>query len=125
MKKKVATKKPIKKAKKSRIEIPLPEGHFLGTMKNITGQRGSGIANLNFTDGSSVMIESGFGVRQLAACYGADMFEGDLIDKIRGQQIVYTVDDFGILAGFSPYSEFKKDYAEHLRNKRKSKGGRK
>lgn len=109
--------KTTKKPKTERI-LKMPKDHHFGIIKSISGTPGSGLAELNFTDGCSVMIESGFGLRQLAACFGASEGRGDLIQKIRGERIVYTLDDFGILAGFSPYSEFKRDYAAFLRKKK-------
>lgn len=66
----------------------------------------SGLWTLHFEDGTSVHLESGFGVRQLAACFGAHEGTGDLQEKIKGQEIVYTEDAFGILEGFTPAEEW-------------------
>ncbi len=52
-------------------------------------------------------IESRFGVRQLAACFGATEGSGDLQEKIEGQEIVYSVDSFGVLIGFTPLDEWE------------------
>jgi hypothetical protein len=74
----------------------------------------SGLWTLIFQDGRSVLVESGFGVRQLAACFGATEGSGDLLEKVVGQEIVFSTDDFGmlggidraILAGFTPIEEW-------------------
>jgi hypothetical protein len=62
----------------------------------------SGLWTLIFEDGSSAHIESGFGVRSLAACFGATEGTGDLMEKIEGEEIVFGVDDFGIVEWFIP-----------------------
>jgi hypothetical protein len=116
--------KKTKKAEKPERIMKMPKDHLFGVIKDVTGTPGSGLANLNFTDGCSVLIESGFGLRQLAACFGAEQGAGDLNRKIRGQKIVYTLDDFGILAGFSHYADFKRDYGAYLRKKNKRRVGK-
>lgn len=57
-----------------------------------------------------VPIESGYGVRTLAACFGATEGTGDLLEKIVGREIEYEVDDLGILLRFAP-TEFA-DFGE-------------
>jgi hypothetical protein len=113
-------KKP-RKAPKPVRSLKLPPNHYYGKIKGIGGVKGSGLATLEFEDGSSVMIDSGFGIRQLANCYEAHESKGDLLDKIRGQELIYTVDDFGILAGFSPLADFKRDYGKYLKERRNLK----
>ena len=61
----------------------------------------------------SVYIESGTGVRALAAAFGATEAAGDLQDKIKGQAIVFSVDHMGILEGFTPAADW--DEAEYQR----------
>jgi len=68
----------------------------------------SGLWTLHFESGRSVMISSGYGVRQLAACFGAKEGSGDLLEKIVGRDIVYSTDDLmGIeIEGFTPTDEW-------------------
>ena len=80
---------------------------YRGTIAAISGHPMSGLWNLHFEDGTSVHIESGHGVRQLAACYGAHEGTGDLQDSIEGQDIIYSVDCFNILCGFTPTHEWE------------------
>jgi hypothetical protein len=66
-----------------------------------------GIATLYFKDGSSVFVESGIGLRALARCFGAREGGGDLLRKIRNRRIVYILDEFGVMVGFTPASRWK------------------
>lgn len=79
----------------------------------ISGHPMSGLWELYFTDGSSVHIESGFGVRTLAAAFGAREGTGDLMEKIKGQKIAFIENEFGVLEIFTPYAEWKEMLAEH------------
>lgn len=79
---------------------------YRGTIAAISGHPLSGLWNLHFEDGSSCHIESGYGVRQLAACYGCREGIDNLQDHIEGQDIIYTVDCFNILCGFTPTTEW-------------------
>ena len=78
-----------------------------GIIKGLTGHPMSGLWQLRFEDGHVAHIESGFGVRQLASCFGATEGTGDLLEKIVGQEIVYSVDEFGVLEGFAPIEEWE------------------
>lgn len=79
-----------------------------GTIAGISGHPMSGLWTLHFQNGDSCYIESGFGVRQLAACFGATEFKkGDLFEKIKDQEIIYSVDDFNVLYGFTPSDEWE------------------
>jgi hypothetical protein len=84
----------------------------VGTILGISGHPMSGLWTLHLDSGSA-LIESGYGVRILAACFGATEGTGDLLDKIRGKKIAYRVDAFGVLEGFTPYDEFLEVLKEH------------
>ena len=73
----------------------------------ISGHPMSGLWNLVFMDGNTVHIESGYGVRNLARCFGASEGKGDLQDKIRGQDVYYSADAFGVLEAFTPANEWE------------------
>jgi len=75
------------------------------TIAGIGGHPMSGLWTLQFEDGSSAHIESGYGVRALASCFGATEGTGDLLMKIRGKEIYYSVDAFGVLEAFTPVDE--------------------
>jgi hypothetical protein len=76
---------------------------YRGTIQGLSGNPTSGLWFLNI-DGHGIPIESGFGVRQLAAAFGATEGTGDLLDKIVGQEIVWSFDELGmVLGGFTPY----------------------
>jgi len=64
-----------------------------GIISKVESDVGSGIATLHFQDGSSVLVESGFGLRQLA-----DAFEGE--ESVVGKPIVYERDEYGIMTTF-------------------------
>lgn len=76
-------------------------------IEGISGHPMSGLWHLSMDNGDTVHIESGYGVRQLASCFGATEGEGDLLKKIQGQEIVYSVDEFGALEGFTPFEEWQ------------------
>lgn len=67
------------------------------TILDIQGDPGSGLAVIMFTDGTTVCIESGFGLRQLA-----NAFNG----KVIGQEIVFSVDEFGLMDSFCPAEDY-------------------
>lgn len=71
-----------------------PEVKF-GVIAGLSGHPMSGLWTLHFEDGSSAYIESGFGVRQLVSAFGG-------VRNIKAQAVEYTVDDLGLLAGFTP-----------------------
>ena len=76
-----------------------------GTIATISGHPMSGLWSLIFEDGDVVHIGSGYGVRNLAAAFGATEGSGDLLEKIAGQEIYYSTDDFGVLEAFTPVDE--------------------
>jgi len=85
-----------------------------GTIVTLTGHPMSGLWTLVFSDGTSVHIESGHGVRGLAAAFGAREGTGDLMEKITGQEIYYTTDEMGlgILEGFTPVEDASDELIE-------------
>jgi ammonia channel protein AmtB len=81
----------------------------IGTIAGISGSMGSGLWQLWFEDGSMVHISSGMGVRALALAFGAR--GEDLLEKIQGQEIYYTIDGMGlgVMAGFTPVDNWDPD----------------
>ena len=78
---------------------------YRGEITGLSGHPMSGLWQL-FTTAGMVHIGSGHGVRQLAHAFGATEGAGDLMEKIVGQEIVYTVDFMGVLEGFTPIDEW-------------------
>jgi len=76
-----------------------------GIIAGISGHPMSGLWTLMFEEGEMVHISSGYGVRNLAAAFGATEGSGDLLEKIQGQEVYYSVDEFGVLEGFTPVDE--------------------
>jgi hypothetical protein len=68
----------------SRVEV-----NFVGKIVDITGGA-SGLATIWFADGSRVLVESGFGLRQFASAFGS-------LRAAIGRTIGYNV-DFGMMA---------------------------
>lgn len=79
----------------------------IGIIEGLSGHPMSGLWTLHFEDGNVCHIESGGGVRRLAACFDAHEGSGDLQDKIKGQEVVYSVDDMGVLFGFTPVCDWE------------------
>ena len=79
-----------------------------GTILGMSGSWGSGIATLSLqvSDGMkiNVLCENGQTVRALNACFGNVISPGHRInmDAIRGKEIYFSIDDMGMLEGFSP-----------------------
>ena len=73
-----------------------------GTISGLSGHPMSGLWTLHFEEGPPAFIESGYGVRALADCFGATEFSGDLMEKIKGQRIVYVTDFLGVMEWFAP-----------------------
>ncbi|HYT17772.1 MAG TPA: hypothetical protein VEO18_05935 [Thermoplasmata archaeon] len=67
---------------------------MIGTIKGFNATLGSGIAVVHFDDGSTALIESGFGMRQIVAAFGS-------LRAAVGQRIEYET-DFGLMSAFSP-----------------------
>lgn len=95
-------------------EVKMEEKIIKGTIAGISGDALSKLWTLHFEDGSSAQIGSGYGVRQLAVCYGATEGTGDLIEKIKGKKIFYSVNGMGVMEGFSPIEEASEELLEAI-----------
>ena len=82
----------------------------IGTIAGISGHPMSGLWQLQFEDGEMVHIESGYGVRLLANVFDAREGSGDLLDKIIGQKIVYSLDFMGVMEDFTPIDEWEHNF---------------
>lgn len=80
---------------------------YQGTITGFRGSWGSGIGYL-IIDGEPIMCENAPTVRALDGCFGDVIGRDHSVDDsaIKGQEIVYSVDDLGMLAGFTPVSEW-------------------
>jgi len=91
----------------SMFENDQPEVRY-GVIAGVEGHPMSGLWMLVFEDGTGVPISSGTGVRALACAFGAREGTGDLLSKIVGQGIYYSMDEFGLeMAGFTPEEEWE------------------
>jgi len=70
----------------------------LGRIKGIGGPWGSGLWQVYFEDGTSCHIESGYGVRTIAHCYGD-------LQNAKGKLIRYCTDDLGVMTCFEPIED--------------------
>ena len=79
----------------------------IGTIVEFSGSWGSGLGTLWFEE-EGVSCENGATVRALEGCFGEVIAAGHTVnqDAIRGQRVVYSVDDMGILIGFTPVDEW-------------------
>jgi hypothetical protein len=88
----------------------MPEETRVGTITGLTGAMSSGLWILELEETIEgaypttvqIPIESGHGVRTLAAAFGAREGSGDLFEKIIGREIEYEVDEVGVLLRFAP-----------------------
>lgn len=75
-----------------------------GKIESLAASWGSGIAFLNFQDGSSVPADNAPLVRALRNAGAAEIAPGHTARVIEGFDLVYWLDDFGLtLGGFVPY----------------------
>jgi len=76
-----------------------------GRITGFSGSWGSGIATL-YIDGMPIHCENAATVRALDACFDC-IGENHTVcpGKLIGQEIEYTVDELGLLLGFSPLEE--------------------
>ena len=72
----------------------------------ISGHPMSGLWSIHFENGGMAYVGSGSGVRALANCFGASEGRGDLFEKVKGQDIVFSVDCVGVLEAFTPIDEW-------------------
>jgi len=77
-----------------------------GIIAGVSGHPMSGLSELHFMNGKKVYLDMR-GIRVLGGFYG--IFDGTANpqDKIRGQDIYYSVDPFGILETFAPAKKWK------------------
>jgi hypothetical protein len=76
---------------------------YRGKLEGFYGSWGSGIGFL-IIDGTPISCENGATVRALEACYGDVIVCGHRISdrSFKGREVVYAVDDLGLLLGFTP-----------------------
>ncbi len=80
---------------------------YKGTIQGFSGSWGSGLGYL-VIDGRPVPCENAQTVRCLDAAFGNVIAPGHTVDNraVHGREIVYSVDDFGMLLGFSPIEDW-------------------
>jgi hypothetical protein len=79
---------------------------YKGTLTGFSGSWMSGIGQLIFSDRPAVMCENAQTVRSLQACYGDVIDKGHTASIKSPREIVYSVDDVGLLLGFTPVDEW-------------------
>jgi len=79
---------------------------YKGTLIGFGGSWGSGIGHLLFSDQPAVMCENAATVRALENAYGDVIDAGHKATIKSPREIVYSVDDFGLLLGFTPADEW-------------------
>ncbi len=79
----------------------------IGTIVSFAGSWGSGLGTLVFED-NSVFCENGATVRALENCFGEVIAAGHTVNQaaIKGREVVYSVDNMGILIGFTPVDDW-------------------
>lgn len=60
-----------------------------------------GMARLTFQDATFVLVDGGYGLRQLV-----NVFEAEDITQLSGKEIAFWMDDHNILQGFLPWKEW-------------------
>ena len=70
----------------------------IGRIKGIGGPWSSGLWQVYFEDGTACHIESGYGVRTIAQCYGN-------LQDARGKLIRYYTDSFNVMTCFEPIED--------------------
>ena len=87
--------------------------YFCDTIVSLAGESMIGLWILAFASGRAVPISSGTGVRELARAFGASDVAGDLFEKIYGQDIIWSLDEMGlVMAAFTPVDEWSGPYVE-------------
>jgi hypothetical protein len=79
---------------------------YKGTLIGFSGLWGSGIGQLLFSDQSAVMCENGATVRALQGFFGNVIDDGHKASIKSPREIVYSVDDMGLLLGFTPVEDW-------------------
>lgn len=80
---------------------------YKGTIVGFRGSRGSGLGSLVLED-RIIPCENAPTVRALDACFGGVITPGHTADSnpLRGKEIVYSVDDLGLLMAFTPVEDW-------------------
>lgn len=75
-----------------------------GEIQDFAGSWGSGFATIRFTDGMTVTCENAPTVRCLDAMFGGVISPGHRVNvaALKGKQVVYGVDELGILEWIAP-----------------------
>lgn len=78
-----------------------------GVIEGFSGNWMSGLGYL-IIDGVPVMCENAPTVRSLDECFGDVIAPGHTVNSeaINGKEVIYSVDDMGILMGFTPVAEW-------------------
>ncbi len=81
---------------------------YKGTLKGFSGNWQSGLATLHFYGRPSIHCENAPTARALDACFGDVIAHGHTVDSsaIDGKEVIYSVDDMGILYGFTPVEDW-------------------
>lgn len=80
----------------------------VGTIDGFAGSWSSGLGFL-IIDGRPVPCENAPTIRALEACYGGVIAADHRVDgeAIEGKRVVYSIDDFGLLLGFTPEEDWE------------------
>lgn len=80
---------------------------YKGTIKSFSGSWGSGIATLAFTNGVTVVCENAPTCRAFDNAFDGFIVGGHSVDvsAIVGEVIYYSLEDWGVLAGFTTADE--------------------
>lgn len=78
-----------------------------GTLGKFLGSWSSGLGFLEI-DGHPIPCENALTVRALDACFGDVIQLGHAVSSegFEGREVVYSVDDLGLLLGFTPIEEW-------------------
>jgi hypothetical protein len=79
-----------------------------GTIEGFHGSWMSGLGTL-VIDGMPYLCENAQTVRSLDACFGGVIAPGHTVNNkaIEGKEIIFSVDDTGILLGFTPVEDWE------------------
>lgn len=91
---------------------------YSGRLERFAGSWASGLGFLVFDDGTAIPCENAATVRALEDCFGNVIASGHAAssDSFSGREIVYSIDDFGMLLGFVPAEKWRapEDHEEQL-----------
>lgn len=79
----------------------------VGTLERFVGSWSSGLGYL-VIDGTPIPCENPATVRALDGCFGDVIQPGHtlLSESFEGREVVYSVDDLGLLLGFTPIEDW-------------------